>query len=625
MNKQQVLLLEELLLKAKEAYYNKGAYYKVERKYRDLQEYVKVGTTVTDAIYDDLETELKAVKPKSVALRTGIKLKKNKMRLPFYMASLDKVKDAVALNAWLNSHPGPYVVSDKLDGVSIGLDYTDVDNLKAFTRGDGTSGGDISFMAQALGVPKRAKGLQVRGEVLLPLSKWKKYENEFSNPRNFVSGITNRDGLHTGLKDCIVYAYTIVNSKQKPSANLAKLKSLGFAVVPYTVVNELSFEKLTVMMQKRRSKQTHELDGLVIYQDVPLKNSISNPTTAIAFKNNTLEEQARVVVKEVEWNVTRTGLLFPRIVLNPVQVGGVTVSFCSGKSAEYIKTNKIGPGTVLMISRSGDVIPEIRKIVKATGAQLPRKQDFGHIELKGANYYIGKGNTQHDTTQASQKIAAFFNILGIDDFRLATATKFVSEGVDTILAVLKMTKKQFLSVPGTSPVVLQKVWDALQGKLQDIDLAEIMYASQVFGRSFGLRRFKAIIEGVPDLLTIRSKDVMYQSVVSLTGFNDTTANQFIDGLPEFKRWLKASGIKPSLHAKIVKLSSRKFEGQRYIFTGFRDASLEDYIVKNGGEIVTSIKKATVLLCKDPNSSSSKMNEARNLGIKIMTPQEFKPV
>lgn len=625
MNKQQVLLLEELLLKAKEAYYNKGAYYKVERKYRDLQEYVKVGTTVTDAIYDDLETELKAVKPKSVALRTGIKLKKNKMRLPFYMASLDKVKDAVALNAWLNSHPGPYVVSDKLDGVSIGLDYTDVDNLKAFTRGDGTSGGDISFMAQALGVPKRAKGLQVRGEVLLPLSKWKKYENEFSNPRNFVSGITNRDGLHTGLKDCIVYAYTIVNSKQKPSANLAKLKSLGFAVVPYTVVKELSFEKLTVMMQKRRSKQTHELDGLVIYQDVPLKNSISNPTTAIAFKNNTLEEQARVVVKEVEWNVTRTGLLFPRIVLNPVQVGGVTVSFCSGKSAEYIKTNKIGPGTVLMISRSGDVIPEIRKIVKATGAQLPRKQDFGHIELKGANYYIGKGNTQHDTTQASQKIAAFFNILGIDDFRLATATKFVSEGVDTILAVLKMTKKQFLSVPGTSPVVLQKVWDALQGKLQDIDLAEIMYASQVFGRSFGLRRFKAIIEGVPDLLTIRSKDVMYQSVVSLTGFNDTTANQFIDGLPEFKRWLKASGIKPSLHAKIVKLSSRKFEGQRYIFTGFRDASLEDYIVKNGGEIVTSIKKATVLLCKDPNSSSSKMNEARNLGIKIMTPQEFKPV
>lgn len=626
----EISMLVKLLKRARDVYYNTGEFYRAEPgelvagPTRSILRPTK--GVVTDAAYDQLEDRLRELDPEHPLLKAvGVAPKKRKIKLPFRMPSLDKIKGA-AVSRWLATHPGPYVLSDKVDGVSLGVEYSGKSRL-AFTRGDGISGGDISFMAADLGLPDIKTNLKVRGEIVMPVAKFNALWSEhFANPRNMVSGITNRNSLHEALAHCKVYMYELVEPRMKPSAAFAKMKQLGFTVVPNKLVQTLDVDKLSKILDTRRSTAKYEMDGLVVTQDVKNSAATTNPDWSVAFKNEAKDDSAVAKVVEVEWRTTRTGALFPRVIIEPVRLKGVTVTYCSGKSGMTIKNLGIGPGAKIKIARSGDVIPDIREVLVAVKPQLPSKTDFGAWEWRGENIMLTDHTSNEGTSNdvAVQQMSFFFTTIGVERFKGATLQKFIDAGHQDVASVLKMTEQQFLRVPGTSAKVLSGVWTQLQNAITNTELHVLMYASGVFGRNFGSKRFAAILKALPDVLKWSgSRSALVEAVDDVEGFDLVTAKQFAAQLPVFLRWLKTVPSVTYTGPKKIRAKGAKCSNHRVVMTGFRDKILETEIVQQGGEVIDSIKKATVLLAKDPSGSSTKLDTARQLRIPIMTAEQYR--
>ena len=198
------------------------------------------------------------------------------------MPSLDKRKPDT-VDDWLKEKEIAFLISDKVDGVSLGI--VQEESLKLYTRGDGSKGGDISFMAKSLRIPENLpKGTKVRAEVVMPTSNFGKWADKFANPRNMVSGITNRNSLHKGLKDCKVLAYQIIGSKLTPSKQIEQLIEWGFETPYVYKTKKISSKKLSTILEGRKIVADYAIDGLVIARDEVSKISKSNPKHMVAFK-----------------------------------------------------------------------------------------------------------------------------------------------------------------------------------------------------------------------------------------------------------------------------------------------------------------------------------------------------
>ena len=616
--KQDINALATLLKKAKDAYYNNGEFYTAvsEEVPLKLRKYLRpTSGRITDQVYDQLEDVLREWYPTHSLLKSvGIKPKgRNKIKLPFAMPSLNKMRGPAATGAWLQQVPGPYIVSDKIDGISLG--YINAGGREQLVlRGDSAIGQDVTHMLEELDIPQ-AKNIEVRGELVMPKAAFAKWKTQFKNPRNMVAGLANRKELHEALRDCTFIAFEMVRPRMKPSAGLAKLKALGFNVVQHKSYKVLDAGMLEKLFASRRGKARYQVDGLVVTQDLPHPPSTGNPNWSVAFKSNQLDEAATVKVVNVEWNETRTGLLFPRIEIEPVDLNGVTVTYASGKSGKFIHDSGIGPGAVIEIARSGDVIPDVRSIVKKVKWQepaVPWKWEGDHLAVVKST----------SSTQSVQAITFFLEQLGVENMKAATVGKFVEAGIDSVAKLLALTEPQFLRATSASPKVLKDVYAQIQKAISGVTLPVSMYASGIFGRNFGKSRFEAIIKGIPDILREKPDAALVNKIDDLHGFDAKTATQFVKNLPAFTKWLKSVPLKVVAPQKL-KIKSRKLEGEKVLMTGFRSVALEKAIIENGGSLATTVKQATILLAKDPNGSSSKLRAARQLGTSVMTEQEFR--
>lgn len=379
-NKDQYLkLVEDIVRDAKDLYYNTGKQLKLTQQQiqmlpKKLADSVKKhGTNMTDALFDIFEDYVKEEDTNSLALKVGAPVKKQKVKLPMPMPSLNKKKqDTIA--TWVKEESElDIVLSDKVDGVSLGIVFDGTGERKLYTRGDGTYGSDISYMADALKIPRIKKKLKVRAEIVMEEAKFSKWEKDFANPRNMVSGITNRNSVHPALKDCKVLAYQIIGKKLTPELQFEQLESLGFKTPWWVAIEatQLSRKSMENYLRQRKEKAQYAIDGLVVARNVVESVTADNPENMVAFKNNEVEERATAIVEKVEWRNTRTGMLFPRIVIEPIKLSGVTITYVSGKSGSFIKNSGIGPGAEISIARSGDVIPDVRSVIKKVKSQLP--------------------------------------------------------------------------------------------------------------------------------------------------------------------------------------------------------------------------------------------------------------
>lgn len=555
---------------------------------------------------------------------------KEKATLPYWLGSMNKFKpeNSIEINKWNQKYSGPYLITEKLDGVSALLV-----NGSLYTRGNGVEGYDISRLIPYISIPDisdDSTNLAIRGEILINKKKFdKKYSVKYANARNLVSGIVNCKTLSTRLKianDMEFVAYEIINPKNiKASKQLEMLVDLNFNVVKHETLNTINADNLVERLETYIKESEYEIDGLVIYDDnIHQRNKKDNPKYAFAFKIQ--GNIAETTVINVEWNASKHGLLKPRIQIEPIELSGATINWATGFNAKYINDNKIGPGSVIVITRSGEVIPHILSIKKESKSQMP-DQDYEWTE-SGVDIILT--NVENNNSVKTKIIVNFFSKMGIQQLNQKTIEKFVENGFNTIEKVIKITKKDIMKIEGFKDKSSAKIINNIKEGITDVPLERVMGSTTYFGHGIGRKKIEAILDTYSNILYMYNSmkmNVFKSKIMEIDGFSDKTADKFIDGLDKFINFLENTPeiklLKKTKSSTVASVTAT-MQNINVVFTGVRDTDAEELIKLKGGKVLSSVSNnTTILVVKDKNNESSKIIKAKKLGIKIMELNEFK--
>jgi DNA ligase (NAD+) len=612
---------------------------------------------LSDKLFDQLKEYIELVDPKNPILEeVGFRTKINKVKLPFFMGSMDKIKpdNSKALLNYINDYHKPYIYSDKLDGVS-GLIYKKDNQLYLYKRGTGVEGSDISKLLDYINISDNITKsrlldvlnkldikdeIAIRGELVMKKEVFdKKYSKLYENARNLVSGATINKKLNKELlKDIDFVAYELVSPWFDDMSKQFKfLEQLKLNVVHYDkIINDLDFNDLRTKLIDRKKNSLYEVDGIIISSNKidNIRSKEKYPPYAFAFKDTELSEVREVKVLDVEWNVSKDGYIKPILILEPVFLNGVTISRVTANNAKFIVDNKIGKNTIIKLIRSGDVIPKIVGIVKHTTALLPDLK-YKWNETK-VDILIDE---EHDQ-QIISELVFFFEKLKIKYVSEGTVKKLVDIGIDDIIKVFDITKKQLLEAEGIEEKSAEKIYNNIKEAIDNLTILELMVASNSFGHGIGERKIIKVLEKHPDILNLYEKldeNELIDILINLESFDEITATNFVKGLDKFIDIFNE--LKPSLRKQLrlslndykkklekIKNLDHKIKDKKVIFSGFRNEDLENKIKDNGGKIVSSVSKNTDILITTDNAikakSNSKVVKALELKIEILTEDEF---
>ena len=582
---------------------------------------------LTDNEYDIVKEFIEHKYPSNQVLQdVGAPVEKNKVKLPYEMWSMDKIKpDTNALTNWMTKYSGPYILSCKLDGVS-GLYTTENKEPKLYTRGNGKIGQDISHLIPYLRLPK-TKNIVIRGEFIIPKGVFLfKYKTTFANPRNMVSGIVNQKSITDAVKDINFVAYEVIKPELKPSEQMGYLKTLDVDCVFYKIESTLSNELLSDTLVNLRYNNRYEIDGIIVTDDKLYKRQSGNPEHAFAFKMVLSDQVAEAKVVDVIWTPSKDGYLKPRVRIEPIQLGGVQIEYATGFNGAFIENNKIGVGALIELIRSGDVIPYIRKVVvpaeQAKMPAVPYKWNDTHVDIMLEN--IGS-----DETVLEKNITGFFRGIGVEGLSSGNVSRIIKAGYDTVPKIIKMTVDDFLKVDGFKIKTATKLYTGIQEKIQTAPLIKLMSGSNTFGRGFSEKKIELILESYPDvLLSSLSPTEKIIKISAIKGMATKTSETFVQHIPDFIRFMKESNLEHRINVALVKTNydtTHPLYGKSVVMTGFRDTELQELIKNVGAKLGSSISKNTfVVLVKDQSAEqdTGKALEAKQLGIPIMTKDDF---
>ena len=610
----------------------------------ELESAIKVATDsyynkdtplISDETYDVLMEKLKQLNPKSKILRTvGAPVKGKKVKLPYWMGSMDKIKtEEKLINKWVGKYQGPYVVSDKLDGISCLLTMTN-GKIKLYTRGDGNYGQDISHLVDYvdLSVDNLIKNkdydtIAIRGELIMSKVNFEKYAGEMSNARNMVAGTVNSkpESLNEDYaRDIDFITYEVIEPEKKSSDQMKLLKKWGLNVVFYDIYEDIDLAILDGILQKRKKKSIYEIDGIIVTDDNKHpRNSSGNPSYAFAYKG--LSETANVKVIDVHWKPSKDGILVPTIQFQKVRLSQADLEYATGFNAKFIVENSIGPGAIITVVRSGDVIPYVMGIEKpAKKPSLPEDMDYQWDKNK---VNIVLNNADDNETVIIQRLTKFVRKIGVENLSEGLITRLVRAEYDSIPKIINLTVDDFLSLDGFQKRLAEKIYNNLQDALGKLNILVLMAASNVFGHGFGERKIKKILDVYPNIVdeySDKNHKKWEDKLLSLEGFDTITVDNFLAALPDFQKFYKKIkkiiNIKP--YVKKIKKNGR-FNNQIIVFTGFRNPAWKKTIEEEGGKVSDSVSgKTTLLVYNDGEESSKKFKDAKKIGIKTMTKSEF---
>lgn len=596
---------------------------------------------LTDDIYDIIKDYIRKKYPKDAYLkRVGADVD-NKVELPYYMGSQNKIKDSESeITKYKKKYPGPYLISDKLDGVS-GMFVYDGDNIKLYTRGNGREGQDISHLHKYIsGFPKIKKQdkLAVRGEFIISKNNWdilKNQDDTLSNPRNTVSGAINSKILNKQLLKMIDFvAYTLVYPNL-PNG-LPELDKMKFNVVNNNVIDDINLAFLSKNLEDSR-KNKYVIDGIVI-SDISKVYEIAlgkNPEYSFAFKSIHTLEQVEVIVKEVEWNISKDKYMKPIVKFDEILLDDVKIKQATGFNAGYIEKNNIGPGSRIVIIRSGNVIPHIQYVLTASANGKPSmpgeldkdyKWNDTHVDI----IKISEGrNADFDI----KNIVYFMKTADVDNMGPGNITKIYNAGFHDIKSILKIQKEDLLKIEGFKVKSADNILKSLE-KVKELDCLVLMDASNMLGRGFSYKKIKMITDVYSSILIDnvenreKSLKISIEDLIKVEGIAEISAKLFIENLPRFYEFydslgVKCKGIEEKVDKSVEKTEKANIKDKKFIFTGFRNKDYEKIIVENGGKIVTSISKSTnYLIVKNKTEKSGKIDKATELGVKILDITDF---
>ena len=585
---------------------------------------------VSDNIYDIIEDYCKDKYPNNLEFQkigSVIEItRKGKAKLPFYIGSLDKIKPGSGLiEKFNNNYPGQYILSDKLDGQSLLLHYVNYE-WKIYTRGNGSIGQDVSHLVNYLKLPELNFDICIRAEFIISTSKFLALFPNAKNARNSISGILTKKSINPILvKEIDIIGTSVIYPVMKPLQQFLKLKSLEFKVATYKIVNTLNEKDLIKYYKERKENSKYAIDGIVITQNELHDNIKSgNPKHSKAFKldnqGQSNDESAVAVVKNVSWQPSRYGVLKPVVIIEPVNICGVTISKVTGFNYKFIKDNCIGKDSKILIIRSGDVIPHIINIVKKTKPILPNIKY--HLSESKIDAIVDK---EIDETKI-KKINNFFKVLGVESFSIGLVTRFYNNKFNTIQKIIEMSLNDMMTVEGVRERRANIIYNNIHKSLQNISLKKLMSASGSFGKDFGERRIESVLNIEPNILNIKSETLLYNIIINISGFSENLTKRFIDGILKFKIFKENIEdyitIQEDSKEKIINNSNILSE-ENILITGFRDSKLTELILNNGGKLSRTLsKKVTIVIIKDSKYNNKKIEKAKSLKINIITKERF---
>lgn len=584
------------------------------KQYDDL--YFNKGTSpLTDTEYDILKQEAKNENPNDPYFKTvgaPIEIKYMEIDLPFIMGGLTKVTPDDIKN-WIKNRDLTLVISEKLDGNSILCTWDNGNLIFAAGRGDGNRGQDILQKAKYFiptNIPYKGK-LTLRGEVLLTSNLFESLG--FKNRRNGVAGLIRRDLINPlDLKKLTTIFYELVEGPEdvidkSESSRLMFIKDLGLNVVKYVHMksSDSNIEnKLCNLLLTFKKESNYDIDGLVITIDDSSRENVLYPKNKIKFKVN---ESAKITrVTDIEWNVTRTGLLKPVILVEPIEIGGVTVSRASGFNYEFILKNSIGINSKVGIVRSGDVIPYVTEIIEATIPEIPKK-----CPSCGSNLTINGKELICNSTSCDRmiifEIAHFFMSMGTENISDKTISAL---GVKCIYDMFNLKKEEISKLVGFGERKAEIILNELQRCLITTpDKILSAFGIPMIGSTLSKQLCSRFT--IEELFSIKDPDKL--------GLGPIISKSFIDNAYKYKplyEYLLSKGLKFKEDNSEKSLKNIKFS-----LTGegpMKRNEIQKLIESKGGQVKGISKDVNFLVTNNPESSSNKTESAKKYGVQIIS-------
>lgn len=606
----------------------------------DIYEYGEV--PLEDEQYDLLVDIIKKKDPKYKP-PIGFKIREddNRVKVPYHMGSMDKIRPHVPeevnfFKTWLKEYENDdYLIEDKLDGVSCLIVVKNGKYTLYKRPGRDGFGADISyFLPYFSSIPKNLKNIVVRGELIVRKDIFeKKYRRQkckddgYRTPRGMVAGVTGAKKVQEGLKDIDFVAYEKIYEDGvvglKPTDQLAELQKLGFLTVRREIVDEISIDILSELLVKFRQESPYEIDGVIVQPDAPYERNLDgNPAYTFAFKMRRGEAVVNGNVKHVLWKVSRRGKLKPRIEMDPpVIIDDYENTFATAFNAKYVVDNKLGPGAIVQVTRSGDVIPYIVKVVKGDKEpQMPEEKYFW--DKNGTDIY-GEGQKNEKCIMI---IHHFFTATRIKHLGESTVQKLYEHGYDNLFKLLMATKKDFEQLEGFGTGLAAKVYDSIHSTLdKGVTIPELLDGSGIFGEGIGPKLVTNLLSNWPNMFT-EYKDMdklkILHKVMRFADFGPNRSQKIADNMAWADIFLQAMALFATI--KKVEIVNTNLKGMVFVFSGFRDKDLEEQVVARGGKVTGSVsKKITALVvASKAGKPTGKRKKAADLGVPEYEKQEF---
>ena len=647
MNESSIKKMKELGEKLREA---SRAYYQEDREIMSNVEY--------DALYDTLsalEKETGIVLADSPTVNVGYEaveqLPKEEHERP--MLSLDKTKEREALREFIGEHPT--LLSWKLDGLTIVLTYENGELIKAVTRGNGIVGEVITNNARVFkNIPLKIsfKGrLVLRGEAIITYSDFEKINEtigdadaKYKNPRNLCSGsVRQLNNEITAKRNVRFYAFSLVSAEGVDFRNSREvqfrwLNEQGFEVVEYRKVTAETLDEAMDYFAEAVTTNDFPSDGLVaLYDDIAYGESLGTtakfPRNAMAFK--WADEMRDTRLLEIEWSPSRTGLINPVAIFEPVVLEGTTVSRASVHNISIMKELKLGIGDTIRVYKANMIIPQIAENLTGSGnAPIPHT-----CPACGQETVVKKENDVEclfcvNPECPAKKIKSFGlftsrDAMNIDGLSEATLEKFIARGfIHDFGDIFEISryKDEIVEMEGFG----QKSYDNLMESLErakETTLPRVIYSLGI--ANIGLANAKVICRHFDnDLDRIRHASLEEVSDIDTIGpviagnlvayFRDEDNDRRLDHLMSFLHIQEDSPKQEQI-----------FEGMNFVITGslvhFENRSEAKELIESlGGKVTGSVtKKTNYLINNDIQSNSSKNKKARELGIPILSEEDFR--
>lgn len=636
--------LVELLNKANKAYYQEANEIMTNFEY--------------DKLYDELvglEKETGMVLSNSPTVNVGYQvvsqLPKEQHNSP--MLSLDKTKEVGALADFAGDRK--CLLSWKMDGLTVVLTYENGELVKAVTRGNGLVGEVITNNAKTfknipISIPYKGR-LTLRGEAIIKYSDFEQINREiedadskYKNPRNLCSGsVRQLNSQVTAERNVNFVAFALINADDVDFGNSIEqqykwMESQGFQVVEYRVVTRNSMEDAVKYFAGKIQTYDYPSDGLVLMFDdieygLSLGTTAKFPRNGIAFKWE--DEQAETTLKYIEWSPSRTGLINPVAVFEPVELEGTTVSRASVHNISIMEELELGSGDRIKVYKANMIIPQISENLTKSGIDdLPKECPVcGHAtEVKAEN---GIKTLYCPNSQCPAKHVKLFTLfvsrngMNIDGLSEETLEKFIDAGyIKEFADIFHLGRyyEEIVATPGFGQKSYDNLMDSVE-KARNVELSALIYSLGI--PNIGSANAKLICKAFNNNIE-KIRNASVEELIEIDGIGEIMAEKFCqyfadeDNIKKLDNLLKEVNIaEPEENT-----TPQNMDGLTFVITGsvehFANRNeLKSYIEKHGGKVTGSVSaKTNYLINNDAMSASSKNKKAKQLGVEIVTEEVF---